>query len=65
MEWKDLFIKKLMYYQLDQLPSGFIKESQSASSNERIAQTESSSGDAALQARLDNLRREWQFIFLP
>lgn len=47
MEWKDLFIKKLMYYQLDQLPSGFIKESQSASSNERIAQTESSSGDAA------------------
>ncbi|CAO3623899.1 unnamed protein product [Mucor hiemalis] len=48
--------------ELDQVPTGF-KQSASpvASNNERVAQAEGggmSSDDAALQARLDNLRRE-------
>lgn len=48
-------------YQLDQVPTGFKQTAPPvASTNERVAQTEAgmSSDDAALQARLDNLRRE-------
>ncbi|KAI9363252.1 Snf7-domain-containing protein [Pilaira anomala] len=41
--------------ELDQVPTGF--KQPTTATNERVAQTESSN-DAALQARLDNLRRE-------
>ncbi|CAO0792680.1 unnamed protein product [Mucor circinelloides] len=41
--------------ELDQVPTGF-NQPVASTANEKIAET--SSGDAALQARLDNLRRE-------
>lgn len=49
------------YKQLDQVPTGF-SQPVASTANEKIAET--SSGDAALQARLDNLRREWAITFL-